>query len=67
MDNVYVLKQDLDKWVAKYFKKDIITIEDLIDVIGELDDEIDDLKEQLEDLKNDMEQNYRPIPVVEQY
>jgi len=67
MDNVFIKKEWLNKWVAKYFDKDLISIEDLIDVIEDLDDEITDCKEKYEDLKRDLEDNYKPISKAEQY
>ena len=68
MDLVYIKVEDLNKWVAKYFKnKDLITVDDLIATIEDLDSEVDDLKEKLEQSENDKLENYRPIPVSEQY
>ena len=49
MDKVYILREDLNRWVAKYFDKDLITIDDLIGVIEDLDGELDSLKEEFND------------------
>lgn len=62
----YIKKEDLNKWVAKYFKQDLISIDDLIDCIEELDDKVSNLSDELNDLKEDIEENYRRIPVSEQ-
>jgi archaellum component FlaC len=50
----------------RYFKKDIVTLEEILEKIEELDDEIDYLKEAYQNLENDVRDNYRPIPVMEQ-
>ncbi len=66
MENVYIKKSDLNRWVAKYFNKDLITIEDLIDTIEDLDDEISDLKDQLSEKINDYpnEERNREIEIL---
>ena len=68
MEQVFIRKNDLNRWVAKYFpSNDLISIDDLIGVIEELDEEVEQLKEKIEDMEQDLEQNYRPIPLSEQY
>lgn len=68
MDSVYIKKEDLGKWIAKYFpKKDLISVDDLIDCIENLDGEIDDLTTTIDDMERDIEENYRPISKEEQY
>lgn len=49
MEKVYILREDLNRWVAKYFDKDLITIADLISVIENLDGELDSLQEKFSD------------------
>ena len=51
MENVYILKDDLNKWVAKYFIKDIVSVDDLLRVIEDLDEQVESLKEELEEVK----------------
>lgn len=52
----------------KSFKeKDIYTFEEIISIIENLESEKFRLEEELEDLKQDMEENYKKIPVNEQY
>ena len=48
MENVYIRKEDLNRWIAKYFFKDLISIDYLLDTIEELDGEVQALKEQIE-------------------
>ena len=67
MDQVYIKKEDVDKWIGKYFpNKDLISIDDLIRCIEDLDSEVKRLEEKIEDVEQDIEDNYRPIPVSEQ-
>ena len=47
MKEVYILKSDLNEWIAKYFHKDLISISELLGCIEDLDWKIEDLKEQL--------------------
>ncbi len=68
MDNVYIKKQDVNKWIGKYFpNKDLISIDDLIGCIEDLDSEVESLKEKYEDLEQDLEDNYKPIDKASQY
>lgn len=67
MSDIYVRAQELNSWVAKYFDKDLISIDDLIGVIEDLDSEVDDLKYKIEQMEQDIEENYRPISKSEQY
>lgn len=52
MENIYILKDSLNRWVAKYFKKDLISVQELIETIEELDDEISNLKDKIEELES---------------
>ena len=67
MSDVYVKVNELNSWVAKYFDKDLISIDELISVIEDLDSEAENWKEKYEDLEQDLHDNYKPIPVSEQY
>lgn len=52
----------------KSFKeKDVYTWNEILDIIQDLESEKFRLEEKLEDLKQDMEENYKRIPVNEQY
>lgn len=46
---------------------DFIPVESLLHAIEDLYCEVESQKEKLEDLENDLKENYRPIPVSEQY
>lgn len=67
MDEVYIRRSDLNNYITKYFNSEFITIDDLISVIEHLDKDLDSLQEQYDDLKQDLFDNYKPIPVEEQY
>lgn len=67
MDNIYIKKDNLGTWIAKYFKQDLISIDDLIGCIEDLDEEIDSLKDKIEELEQDIEDNYKPISKSEMY
>ena len=49
MDEIFIKKDYLEEWVAKYFDKDLISIYDILDKIDELAYEIERLKEKLEE------------------
>lgn len=61
MDNIFIKKNELTEWTQKYFKEDLISVDDLIRVIEDLDNEIDRVKEEFDDYKQMVEDNYRPI------
>lgn len=67
MNDVYIKKDDLTQWIAKYFNKDIISIADLISCIEDLDGEIENLSDEIASLKQDIEENYKPISKEEMY
>ena len=52
----------------KSFKeKEVYSWDEILDIIQDLESEKFRLEEELEDLKQDMEENYKKIPVNEQY
>lgn len=61
-----VLVNIKDDYCTKFFKKDLVSIDEILDKLYELDNEIDSLKEELEDLKDDVRDNYRPVSYAEQ-
>lgn len=61
MDKVFIKKNELSEWTQKYFKKDLISVDDLIRVIEDLDNELDRVKEGFDDYKQMIEDNYEPI------
>jgi hypothetical protein len=48
-------------------ESDILSVDDLLDIIEELYYECERLDEELEYLKQDVEDNYRPVSKAEQY
>lgn len=67
MDNVYIKKEHLNRWIAKYFpNQDLISIDDLLGCIEDLEGEVSSLKEKIEDMEQDIKENYKRIPVSEQ-
>lgn len=68
MDKVYILKEDVNEWIGKYFgNKDLVSVDELLDIIENLDDEVNNLKEEIKNIKQDRDDNYRPISYYEQY
>lgn len=67
MNEIYVKTNELNSWTAKYFDKDLISIDDLITVIEDLDSEIENWKEKYDDLLQDLKDNYQPISKSKQY
>lgn len=58
----YIKRDTLNKWVAKYFNKDLISIDDLLGCIEDLDDEVENLKDKLKHMEQDIEDNYVSRP-----
>ena len=68
MEKVKVDIREESNQVRKiFYKKDLVSIEDLLDMICELDDRVSDLEDEINYIKQDIEDNYRKIPVSEQY
>ena len=56
MGNVYIKTEDTNKWIAKYFNnKDLISIEDLLDLIEELDSDVEYLKDKIKEMEEQEE------------
>lgn len=64
MENILINLEE--QFHRRYFKKDIVTLEEILEKIEELDDEVEKLRETYQELENDVKDNYRPIPVLEQ-
>lgn len=67
MDSVYIRKEELNTWIAKYFKQYLISVDDLIGCIEDLDGEIDELKTRIQEMEQDIEDNYKPVSKASQY
>lgn len=62
------MKIVMKEYNLKSFKeKDVYTWDEILDIIQDLESEKFRLEEELEDLKQDMEENYKRIPISEQY
>lgn len=66
MKNVYINSSE-SIWLDEYFKKGMVTLDEILNVCENLIIENKELQEQLDDLKQDLHDNYRPIPPEEQY
>ena len=66
MDEIYLKTNELNSWIAKYFDKDLISIDELIAVIEDLDSEVEDLRYKLEEKENDYpdEERDREIEIL---
>ena len=67
MENVFIKREELNKWIAKYFKEDLVSIDDILRVLEDLEFELDSLKEEFEDYKQMIEDNYKPISAYSMY
>lgn len=67
MENVFIKREELNKWIAKYFKEDLVSIDDILRVLEDLEFELDSLKEEFDDYKQMVEDNYKPISAYSMY
>lgn len=61
MKNVYIDSSE-SRWLDEYFKKDMITIDEILDKCEDLIIENKELQDELDDLKQDLHDNYIPKP-----
>jgi len=61
------LRKSLERILGYGINTISLNEDDLIDMLDEIVQEYEHLEEELEDLKQNIEENYRPIPVAEQY
>lgn len=71
MEEVYINIKDLNecflkKYLDKKFKKDLISIDELLTLTEDLISDVEELEDKVRDLEQDIEENYRPIPYSEQ-
>lgn len=66
MKNIYIDSSE-GYYLEKIFKKDIISLDEILNKFEDLVCEVDILQEELDDLKQDLHDNYVPIPPEEQY
>lgn len=53
--------------LEEYFNKHLVSIEELLSAIDELIYKKEQLECKIRDMEQDIEDNYRPIPLAEQY
>lgn len=51
MNEVYIDMRKQNRWISKYFTKDLVSVSDLLDCIEDLDSENEKLKLEIEELK----------------
>ena len=61
MNNIYIDSTE-SIWLEEYFKKGMVTIDEILSACEDLIIEKKELEEELEDLKQDLHDNYVPIP-----
>lgn len=63
-----IFKEIEEKKITNYeIENNLLPLENVMGIVEDLLSEINSLGEKLEDLENDVRENYRPIPVSEQY
>lgn len=62
----YIQRDSLNKWVAKHFNKDLISVDDLIGCIEDLSNEVESLNEKIDDILEDRDTNYKRIDYATQ-
>lgn len=55
-----------DDYCAKFFNKDLVSIDEILNKLAELEDEKEVVEKELKELKQDVEDNYRPVSYAEQ-
>ena len=58
MENIYIMKEKLNERISKHFNKDLISVDDLLNIIDELDFEIEMLNEKIEEIEQDKKDNW---------
>ena len=61
MKNVYIDSTE-SRWLEEYFKKGMVTIDEILTACEDLIIENKELQEELDNLKQDLHDNYIPIP-----
>lgn len=72
MEQVYIVIKDMNegylkRYLDKRFKKDLVSIDEILGLIEDLIDEVEDWEEKYEDLERDLRDNYKPISASEMY
>lgn len=63
-----IFKEIEEKTITNYkIENNLLLLENVMGIVEDLLSEINSLNKKLEDLENDVRENYRSIPVAEQY
>ena len=63
-----IFKEIEEKTNTSYeIENNLLPLENVMGIVEDLLSKINSLNEKLEDLENDVRENYKPIPVAEQY
>ena len=71
MDQIYINIKDMNecylkRYLQEQFKKDIVSIDEILGLLEDLKGDYDSLEEEFENFKQDVEDNYKQISVKEQ-
>lgn len=71
MNQVYINIKDMNecytkRYLQEKFKKDLVSVDELIGLIEDLKGDYDEAQEKIEDLEQDIRDNYKRISVEEQ-
>ena len=66
MKDLYIDIRNENEIITNYFKKDLVSVDDLLGAIEDLKLEVERLNEQIEKRAQEIADNYRRIPVAEQ-
>ena len=66
MKDLYIDIRNENEIITNYFKKDLVSVDDLLGAIEDLKLEVERLNEQIEKREQEIADNYRRIPVAEQ-
>lgn len=71
MNQIYINIKDMNecyfkRYLQEQFKKDIVSIDEILGLLEDLKGDYDSLEEKFEDFKQDVEDNYKPVSYEEQ-
>ena len=71
MEQVYINLKDMNecftkRYLQETFKKDLVSVDELIGLIEDLKGDYDEAQEKIEDLEQDIRDNYKHISIEEQ-
>lgn len=71
MDQIYINIKDMNecylkRYLQEQFKKDIVSIDEILGLLEDLKGDYDSLEEEFEGFKEKVEDNYKPVSYEEQ-